>query len=481
MKNTMIYYFFSYFTVSTVLALLLVPFARSLSFRVGALDRGAGRRIHTGVVPRLGGIGVFVSFVVPMIFSLTRGQWDIFHHNMAGILAASVVVLLIGTYDDTKGARIINKLGAEILAASIIYFWGIRITTVSNPFGGAIDLGWLSLPVTILWIIVITNAINLIDGLDGLAAGTGIFIATTLLLISGNDIHLQLTYVILIGSLIGFLRYNFPPASIFMGDSGSLFLGFFLGSTSILSSHKATAIVTVMIPIIAFSFPLMDMVYAVLRRYYRGIYLGEPDREHIHHKLLEKGMSKKKVLVLLYIINISIMLLVLLLVRRQLNIDFLGLALLVIAAVLGLRMLGYIEFMPLIREMISNYDIGRRRKYFHYVIKRFRRDASKSRDMDEFRSHMTSLMQEYHFTSVEIILDIPNTANPFYVFPNSNEPEKPISLSFPIVVDRDNNLGRIILKKQMDDDHVVCVSEMVKALSEEVGRFIKSKDLIKAG
>ncbi|HXX54207.1 MAG TPA: MraY family glycosyltransferase, partial [Thermodesulfovibrionales bacterium] len=261
--NNMLYYFFSYFTVSVLLAMLFVPLMRPLSFKVGALDKGKGRRMHKGIVPRLGGIGIFLAFLIPLGFSLTRGMWGEFYEKMICILIASTVVMLVGVYDDIKGATIRNKLIAEVLAALIIYKWGISITTISNPFGGLISLGWFSLPLTVLWIIIVTNAVNLIDGLDGLAAGTGIFICAAFFLLPGTDFHLQLTYVILAGALLGFLRYNFPPASIFMGDSGSLFLGFFLGATSVLSSRKATAAVTIMIPIMAFSLPLMDMFYAV--------------------------------------------------------------------------------------------------------------------------------------------------------------------------------------------------------------------------
>ena len=246
------YYLFSYFSVSFVLAVLIVPLMKPLSFEVGAVDTGSWRRVHTGIIPRLGGIGIFLAFAVPLIFSLTRGEWDAFHDSMTGILVASAIVFLVGVYDDIKGARVRHKLLAEIAASVLVYSWGVRITAISNPFGGMITLGWLALPVTVLWIIIITNAVNLIDGLDGLAAGTVILIAATLFSLTGSEFHLQLTFILLIGSMLGFLLYNFPPASIFMGDSGSLFLGFFLASTSIISLKKATAMATIMVPIIAF-------------------------------------------------------------------------------------------------------------------------------------------------------------------------------------------------------------------------------------
>jgi len=479
MPTGLIYYFFSYFVVSVVLSLVFVPLMRPLSFKVGAVDRGTGRRVHKGIVPRLGGIGIFLAFLVPLAFSLTRGMWDEFHEKMVGILIASTVVMLIGMYDDIKGATIRNKLIAEAMAAVIIYAWGISITAISNPFGGSISLGWLSLPLTVLWIIIVTNAINLIDGLDGLAAGTGIFICAAFFLLSGTDVHLQLTYVILAGALLGFLRYNFPPASIFMGDSGSLFLGFFLGATSVLSSHKATAAVTLMIPIIAFSLPLMDMFYAVLRRYYRGLSLGEADREHIHHKLLDMGLSKRSVLFLLYAVNICLLLLVLLIVMQQLRIDFLVIFFLVILSIVGLRLLGYMEFLPTVKELMKNYEIGRRRKYFNYVIRRFRKNASISTSLDNFWSHLDDLMKEYHFSSAEIHLNIPSIQNPVYAFINDPDPGTPLSLSFPITGPNNTYLGYINVSKQMDDEYFLCTAEMVRALSEEVGQFLTKNLVVK--
>jgi UDP-GlcNAc:undecaprenyl-phosphate GlcNAc-1-phosphate transferase len=474
MNKAFVYYFFSYLTVSFVIAILLVPLMRQLSFRLGAVDRGTGRRVHRGIVPRLGGIAIFLAFVTPLCFALTRGNWGSLGDKTVGILVASTVVLLVGVYDDTKGARIRNKLIGEILAAALIFAWGVRIDIVSNPFGGAITLDWLSLPVTILWIIVVTNAINLIDGLDGLAAGTGILISATFFILAGSDFHLQLIYVILAGSLLGFLRYNFPPASVFMGDSGSLFLGFLLAVTSILSSHKATALVAIMVPIVAFGLPLMDMFYAVIRRHYRGLPLGNADKEHIHHKLLGMGLSKKKVLFILYAFNLGLMLLVLILVRRQVNIEFFVLTLLAAVVIIGLRMLGYIEFLPFFKDTIKNYDMGRKRKYYNYVIKRFRKNASVSKSFDDLTRHLDELMKEYNFGSVEIFLNSASNKTPFYRFNSGEAQIYPVTLSFPVVADHDRCVGDIHVSKNMNGDCLLCTDGMIRALSEEISRFIKN-------
>jgi hypothetical protein len=227
-----------------------------------------------------------------------------------------------------------------------------------------------------------------------------------------------------------------------------------------------------------------------LRRYYRGLPLGEADREHIHHKLLEKGLSKRKVLFLLYAVNICVLLLVLLIVMQQMRMDFLIIFFLVILSIAGLRLLGYIEFFPTVKEMMRNYEIGRKRKYFNYVIRKFRRNASRSTSLDELWSHLNDLMREYNFSAAEISLNVPSIQNPVYAFANNHIPStedpadrpvnahnsgRPMSLVFPIIGPDNNHMGDIRISKQMDDEHFLCTAEMVRALSEEVGQFLTHK------
>jgi len=279
--------------------------------------------------------------------------------------------------------------------------------------------------------------------------------------------------VILAGSLIGFLRYNFPPATIFMGDSGSLFIGFILATTSILSSNKATAFVTVMIPVLAFSFPLLDMIYAVLRRYYRGIPLSEPDKEHIHHKLLDKGFTKRKVVILLYSLNIIIVMLSLMIITKHFNLHYFGLVFIVVCAILGLRLLGYIEFIPYTKELLKNYSIGRKTKYFNYIIKKFRRDVSKSSSLDDFMGHVTKLMEDYHLSSAEIHINVSGIKQPAYVFETGNTGNSLITVSFPIIGRTGEDFGEILITKQMKDEYFLCATEVIMALSEETASFLQ--------
>jgi UDP-GlcNAc:undecaprenyl-phosphate GlcNAc-1-phosphate transferase len=466
------YYYLSYFLVALMLSLFLTPLFRSLSYKIGALDRGEGRRAHQGIVPRMGGGGIYLAFALPLGFALTRGNWDETHLRMAAILVAATVVFAVGAYDDLRGAPIRNKLAVEVAAALIIYAWGIRIETISNPFNGALVLGWFSLPVTVLWVVVITNAFNLIDGLDGLAAGTGILIAAALFLVfPGESMLMTLTFLLLIGSLFGFLRHNFPPATIFMGDSGSLLVGFILASLSILASAKATAMATIMLPIIAFSHPLMDMIYAVLRRYHRGLPLGEADREHIHHKLLDMGLSRTKVLLTLYGVNLLILGGALLFLRGKYRVDFIFLAALVVAALVGLRLLGYVEFQAFAHLNIRNYQLGRKRRYFTYVLKRFRAGAAKSRTLDELKGYLEELAIEYGFHHVTITLKQSVKQFPLYVYRGQGEADKPIRLEFPITRG-DEEIGKVTLLKEVDDDYLLCTTELSRSLIEGVSSFL---------
>jgi UDP-GlcNAc:undecaprenyl-phosphate GlcNAc-1-phosphate transferase len=478
--------YFSYFAVAFIIALFAVPPMRQLSFRLGALDWGTGRRVHEGIVPRLGGIGIYLAFAIPMTVLLARGHWAPgMQSKMAAVLGASTLVLLVGVYDDMKSARIRNKLFAEVCASLIIFAAGARIEVLTNPFepGAMIHLGWLSLPVTVLWIVVITNAINLTDGLDGLAAGTGVLISVTLLVVTGNkDPVLGLTLVILIGSLLGFLRHNFPPATIFMGDSGSLFVGFILGSYTIVSSAKATAMATVMLPILAFGLPLLDMSYAVLRRYHRGVPIAQADKEHIHHKLLDMGLSKRKVLLTLYAGNLVILGVIVLFVSRHFRLHFLGLGLLAVAAVAGFHRLGYLELSNLAKDNVRTFRLNRQRRYFTFVIGVFEKSVRKSASREELEEHLRRIFRHYRFGSARIFLAGGAEGSPAYEYTDREVEEAPVRIEFPISGKKGAS-GRVVLQAQGEEGSLTCASELVRVLTTTLGSrlFLLEPEPVKPG
>ncbi len=300
-------------SVSFLASYISTPIIISLSRRLNLLDNPDRRKMHEEAVPRLGGIAIYfgflvaavlMAFVLPDVFGISFMHIRVFFYCMAAIVA-------LGVYDDVRGLSPVFKVSIEIMLALAIYISGLRVNIISSPFGGHINLWIFALPVTVLWIIGITNAVNLIDGLDGLATGIGLIIVSSISLIAyrlGNTTIFYLS-IALAGSLLGFLRYNFNPARIFMGDSGSLFLGFALSVMSIEGSHKGSTAVSMGIPIILLAIPIIDTFLAIIRRYIRGDSSSRierlkavfsADKEHIHHKLIKKGFSHRQSVLTLY-------------------------------------------------------------------------------------------------------------------------------------------------------------------------------------
>lgn len=301
--------FFALFIFSMCVSLVLTPIIRRLSERFGLLDEPRDdRRVHRKAMSRLGGVAIFIAFIaalVPLAFhdnlltQVVRDHWP----QLFAVLLPSTLVFLLGVYDDLRGASASFKFIGQGLAATIFFAMGGQIEALGVPFVGTVHLPLaVSFIITLLWVIGITNAFNLIDGVDGLAAGSALFASLVLVIISlwlGHPLVSVVTLV-LSGALIGFLRYNFNPASIFLGDSGALFVGFTLATLSIESSQKASTAIVVAIPILAFGLPVIDTGITILRRFLSGQPLLQGDKEHIHHMLLERGWSQRRVVLVLY-------------------------------------------------------------------------------------------------------------------------------------------------------------------------------------
>jgi UDP-GlcNAc:undecaprenyl-phosphate GlcNAc-1-phosphate transferase len=270
-------------------------------------DASDFRKVHNGAVPRLGGVGIYLAFYLPFLgFLFYQNRISSFLlsdiRQFLGLLFCSTIILGLGIYDDIKGANARKKIIVQTIAAIILFFFGFEIQRISNPFGDAIHLGWLSLPVTVFWLVGLSNAFNLIDGIDGLASGVAFFATSTLLAVALflSNILPSLFTAALAGATLGFLRYNFNPAKIFMGDSGSLFLGFTIAAISIHGSEKAHAAVAILVPIVALGLPIMDTLLAIARRVHRGLPIPTADREHIHHRLITYGFSHRRTALVLY-------------------------------------------------------------------------------------------------------------------------------------------------------------------------------------
>jgi len=301
--------YFALFLIATMTSLTMTPIIRRLCGRFNLLDVPLdGRRLHSKAVPRLGGVAIYLSCVIalsmlPFVDNLLTQTLRQHTPEILATLIPATLVLFLGIYDDLHGTNATVKFVVLALISTSFFVLGGRIEALSIPFFGSVHLPMaVSLVVTVLWLMGIANAFNLIDGLDGLASGAALFSSLVILAVSISQERPLMIVVALVlcGSLAGFLRYNFNPASIFLGDSGALFVGFTLAALSVLGTQKATTAVAIVIPILAFGFPMVDTAITMTRRLISGKPIFEGDREHVHHMLLARGWSQRQVALVLY-------------------------------------------------------------------------------------------------------------------------------------------------------------------------------------
>jgi len=357
------------FTLSFFTAMLVTPVVRRKASEWGAIAQpDSGRHIHSRPTPRLGGVAIYIAFIATLLCVPFLGNMvsDSFRANLlkfVALLAPATFILLFGVYDDFRGAAAPLKLTFQIIAAVMVYAAGFRIENLSTPFGDHLSLpALMSFPATILWILVITNAFNLIDGIDGLAAGASVFALISILVFSvaqGNP-EISLIAVVLVGSVMGFLRYNFNPATIFLGDSGSMFLGFLAAVLSLAGSQKGSTIVAIAIPLVSFGLPVTEAGLSLARRFVNGQSLFAGDRGHIHHKLLDRGMTQRQAVILLYAVCALFSLFGLMLLNPRRNLAALIFFVLGVGIVFGVQRLGYAEFSELGNQI--RQGVTRRRR-----------------------------------------------------------------------------------------------------------------------
>lgn len=287
------------FSTAFAISNVMTPVAKTLSIKVGAIDYPKARGMHSKPMPRMGGIAIVLGFMLTLLLLYRFMQ----HNNpkqMAGFIVSAGMIVVLGIFDDCFNLKARFKLIIQIAAAMIVVFSGVRIDVVFWPFTTVLQ--HLSVPITILWIVGVTNAVNLIDGLDGLAAGVSSIAALSLMvmcILTGDETSVMLT-AILAGSCLGFLPRNFNPAQIFMGDTGSTFLGFTLAVTSIMGVFKGYAFLAVVVSMLSLGLPIFDTIFAVIRRVATKQSIMTPDRGHLHHRLIDKGFSQKQAVMILY-------------------------------------------------------------------------------------------------------------------------------------------------------------------------------------
>lgn len=287
--------------VSFLACVCFVPLTKIVAKHIGAIDIPDERKVHKKPMPRLGGLAIFLTFLLGYIL------FGNLNEQMISILIGGFLIVMLGIFDDIKPIRARYKFIVQIIAACVVVFYGNIVLSTISALGLSISFGWLSYPLTVFFILAIINAINLIDGLDGLCSGiSAIFFASIICIavlldrIYGLDV---LLCVIMLGACLGFLVYNKPPASVFLGDTGSTFLGFIIAIIALLG-YKTATFTSLFIPLIVLLLPILDTIFAMVRRFLKGENIGMPDKEHLHHQLLKVSKSTRKTVLIIYAVDI---------------------------------------------------------------------------------------------------------------------------------------------------------------------------------
>jgi len=371
------------------------------------------RHQHSSPLPRLGGVAIYLSFTVCIGLAALWALYSPRLHSafsprtLLTILLPATLIFLLGVYDDIRGVGPYVKFGVQGIAATMLFLGGLRIVNIPVLFGD-IRLPWIvGWAFTVLWVLAITNAFNLIDGLDGLAAGSALFstlVAFVVALLDGPSLVTVMT-IALAGAILGFLRFNFNPATIFLGDSGSLFIGFVLSALAIKGAQKAPTIVAVAIPVVSFGLPILETALSIVRRLISGRPVFTADAEHIHHKLLQHGMTHRQVVILLYGVSAVFAMLSLFLLWPTGSSLGLVLAVLGIGIWIGVQHLGYLEFGELAR--VAHRTLDQPQIFVNNLaIRRATEELKVARDYDQVRRILTAAFSNNDFDSFELKLEL---------------------------------------------------------------------------
>jgi UDP-GlcNAc:undecaprenyl-phosphate GlcNAc-1-phosphate transferase len=375
------------FLIALVTCASLTPFVRRHALRRGVVDRGlSSRKVHCQPTPRLGGIAIVCAFFASLLGLALAGPElgalaAVHSVKLGGFLACAAAIAALGLYDDLKGADAKLKFSVQFAVAALVYASGFRIESIALPFAAPLPLGYASLPFTVLWIVGITNAMNLIDGLDGLAGGIALIAAGTFFAaaLGSGQVLMALLAASLGGAALGFLGYNFNPASIFMGDTGSMFLGFVLSTLAIEIHATSPGTVAVLVPVVVLGVPITDTLLAVARRYARGAPLFQADREHIHHRLLDRGLTHRQTVLVLYGISAMFGIGALILASVPALQATLVLAAVALVSGLLLRYLGYMR----LEKLTETLGVRRRNIQRRHALRGLRSQLKRAGELDD--------------------------------------------------------------------------------------------------
>ena len=335
------------FLLAIAATVALTPVVIYIAGKTGALDAPDARKVHNKPIPRIGGLAIYAGFLLAMIYYMGAGNVAAESaHELVGLLLGGSFIVLLGLVDDYKNLPAKVKLLGQIICACILVLgFDVRIDFITDPFGDYFYLEYFAIPATIIWIVGLTNTVNLIDGLDGLAAGVSMIAALTICLVAleQNAIFIAVLTAALAGSAMGFLFYNFNPARIFMGDTGSMFLGYILAGISVIGAVKSAATIALIVPILALGLPILDTTFAIVRRYRGGVPIFKPDKGHLHHRLLNLGFTQRQAVLLMYVISAVLGLSAVALTEVSGGLSILIIFAVVFAVVYGARKLGILR------------------------------------------------------------------------------------------------------------------------------------------
>ncbi|MFP3388997.1 glycosyltransferase family 4 protein [Brevibacillus sp. SIMBA_040] len=344
------------FLTSLIISFVATPYVKKLAEKVGAVDAPNQRKVHTRIMPRMGGLAIYLGYMVAFFLFVPYTSMS----EMLGIFFGSTIVMTVGMLDDKYQLSPKWKLLGQLIATAIVVIpFGLKIGVVNLPYMGSIDfssgwLFWLAIPITMFWIVGVTNAVNLIDGLDGLSAGVSAIAAGTMAVVAllMGDYKVATYCFVLLGAILGFLYFNFHPARLFMGDTGSLFLGFNLAALSIMG-FKEALFVSFIIPIVVLGVPLWDTFFAIVRRIVNKKPISSPDKGHLHHCLLNMGLSHRSTVLMIYSISIFFGTMAILLTKTTKWTTIIVMVILLIGIHLGTEIIGLVSRRH--RPLINTY------------------------------------------------------------------------------------------------------------------------------
>jgi UDP-GlcNAc:undecaprenyl-phosphate GlcNAc-1-phosphate transferase len=415
---------------SLVLAVLLIPVIIHVAREKNLMDIPNARSVHKQPIARLGGIAIFLSFLFAVVctFLVKYSAFESFNQEWlltCALLLCSTIMFLVGLWDDLKTLSVCPKICAQLVGALIIALAGARVTHITVQDLFSINLGWMSYPITFFWVLGITNSINLIDGVDGLAGGISMIACGAVALLSviqGNCVLAILMFGLL-GSLTGFLFYNFHPARIFMGDCGSLFLGFIIAGATLITASQTKSLIGIGLPILALSIPILDTLFCMLRRFLERRGLMSPDNRHFHHWLLERGFKQHEVALTAYAVTVTISGLgMFMLITRGVD-SLLLFGICLILAIFVFRAAGAVRFRDTLQGLRGRSELFqlqiKERKVFEEAQLEFR----KAQNCEEWWRCMCTAATAMDFVSVSLELTKRNHEMHVLTWHNSKYPE----------------------------------------------------------